>query len=60
MEITARSAEGEVMAMRHRRHPVEGVQFHPESFLTPLGPWILAGFLRRAGLRPRRPRAVVR
>jgi anthranilate synthase/aminodeoxychorismate synthase-like glutamine amidotransferase len=60
LRVTARSAEGEVMAMRHGAHPVEGVQFHPESYLTPRGPWILAAFLRRCGLRPRAPRAVVR
>jgi anthranilate synthase/aminodeoxychorismate synthase-like glutamine amidotransferase len=60
LRATAFSAEGEVMAMRHDVHPVEGVQFHPESYLTPRGPWILAAFLRRCGLRPRTPRAVVR
>jgi anthranilate synthase/aminodeoxychorismate synthase-like glutamine amidotransferase len=60
LSVTARSEEGEVMAMRHGAHPVEGVQFHPESYLTPRGPWLLAAFLRRCGLRPRAPRAVVR
>ena len=59
LEVTARSPEGEVMALRHRVLPVEGVQFHPESFLTPHGPAILAAFLRRCGLRPRAA-AVVR
>lgn len=58
--VTCRSAEGEIMGLRHTRHPVEGVQFHPESFLTPAGPRILAAFLRRTGLRPRRPAEVVR
>jgi hypothetical protein len=38
-----------VMAMRHRRLPLEGVQFHPESVLTPDGPRLLANFLRLAG-----------
>jgi anthranilate synthase/aminodeoxychorismate synthase-like glutamine amidotransferase len=53
LEVVARSDEGEVMAVAHRALPVDGVQFHPESFLTPSGPAILAAFLRRCGLRPR-------
>lgn len=60
LRATAFSARGEVMALRHRTHPVEGLQFHPESHLTPEGPWILAAFLRRVGLAPRPPRRVVR
>jgi anthranilate synthase component 2 len=60
LEVTARSEEGEILAILHRRLPVEGLQFHPESYLTPLGPRILAAFLRRCG-RPARPaREVVR
>ena len=45
LEITARTDDGEVMGVRHVEHPVEGVQFHPESVLTPLGPRIVENFL---------------
>ena len=51
-EITARSASGEPMAMAHRTLPRWGVQFHPESILTPDGPALLANVLRLSGLRP--------
>jgi anthranilate synthase component 2 len=46
LEVTAETADGLVMALRHRRHPVFGVQFHPESILTPDGKRILGNFLR--------------
>jgi len=46
LETSARSEDGVVMALRHRRHPVESVQFHPESYLTPAGPALLRNFLR--------------
>ncbi len=46
LEVTSRTADGEVMGVRHREHPVEGVQFHPESVLTPLGPQLAENFLR--------------
>jgi anthranilate synthase/aminodeoxychorismate synthase-like glutamine amidotransferase len=45
LEISARDPEGEVMAIRHRELPVDGVQFHPESILTPAGPAIARNFL---------------
>jgi len=45
LEVSARTAEGEIMAVRHRELMVEGVQFHPESILTPDGPALLRNFL---------------
>ena len=49
LEATAWTDDGVVMAVRHRRLPLEGVQFHPESVLTPDGPRLLTNFLRLAG-----------
>lgn len=49
LEVTATCADGTVMGLRHRSLPVEGVQFHPESILTPDGPLLLANFLHQAG-----------
>jgi para-aminobenzoate synthetase component 2 len=49
IEVTGRTEDGVVMAMRHKGLPIEGVQFHPESVLTPDGPHLLANFLRLTG-----------
>ncbi len=46
LEVSAQTAEGEIMGVRHRTLSVEGVQFHPESILTPDGPRLLGNFLR--------------
>lgn len=46
LEITATSEDGEIMGVRHRHLPVEGVQFHPESILTIRGKQLLANYLR--------------
>jgi anthranilate synthase/aminodeoxychorismate synthase-like glutamine amidotransferase len=48
LEVTATTADGVVMGLRHRTLAVEGVQFHPESFLTPNGPSLLSNFLAAA------------
>jgi para-aminobenzoate synthetase component 2 len=55
LEVTARTAEGEIMGLRHREHPVEGVQFHPESFLTEHGHQLLRNWLDTLPGGGRRP-----
>ena len=45
LDVTARTDDGEVMAVRHRELPIDGIQFHPESVLTPLGADIARNFL---------------
>jgi anthranilate synthase/aminodeoxychorismate synthase-like glutamine amidotransferase len=46
LEVTARTEVGEIMGVRHRSLAIEGVQFHPESVLTPDGPKLMANFLK--------------
>jgi anthranilate synthase/aminodeoxychorismate synthase-like glutamine amidotransferase len=46
LEITAETAQGEIMGLRHRRYPIQGVQFHPESIMTGVGKQLLFNFLK--------------
>jgi anthranilate synthase/aminodeoxychorismate synthase-like glutamine amidotransferase len=45
LEVTARTEDGLIMGLRHRHYPVDGVQFHPESIMTPVGKDLLRNFL---------------
>jgi anthranilate synthase/aminodeoxychorismate synthase-like glutamine amidotransferase len=47
LEVSARTPEGEIMAVRHKTLNIEGVQFHPESVLTPEGPVLMGNFLKQ-------------
>jgi anthranilate synthase component 2 len=58
LEITAETADGLIMGLRHKSHPVHGVQFHPESIASEHGHALLANFLELAGLAPRRRNAI--
>ncbi len=51
LEVSARTEEGVIMGFRHRDHPVEGIQFHPESVLTTEGPRLIANWLDRVQSR---------
>jgi anthranilate synthase/aminodeoxychorismate synthase-like glutamine amidotransferase len=46
LQVTSRTAQGEIMGVRHTALPIEGVQFHPESVLTPDGPILMGNFLK--------------
>ncbi|ANE45970.1 anthranilate synthase component II [Paenibacillus swuensis] len=48
LEISAETADGEIMALRHKEYPIEGVQFHPESIITEHGKRLLLNFLNRS------------
>ena len=57
LEITAETADGIIMGLQHKTHPVHGVQFHPESIASEQGHALLANFLELAGYNPKRKKA---
>jgi anthranilate synthase component II len=57
LAVTAKTADGVIMGLQHKKHPVHGVQFHPESIASEQGHALLANFLELAGLAPRRRNA---
>ena len=54
LEVTAETSDGLIMGLAHKRHPVHGLQFHPESIASEHGHDLLANFLKLAGITPRR------
>ena len=57
LHIAARTADGMIMALAHKQHPVYGVQFHPESIASEMGHEMLANFLSLAGFKTNKPPA---
>jgi anthranilate synthase component 2 len=57
LEITAETADGIIMGLQHKTHPVHGVQFHPESIASEQGHALLANFLALAGFKPKSRKA---
>lgn len=54
LKITSESEDGEIMGVRHKEHPTEGIQFHPESIMTPMGKRLLRNFIQLTERWPER------